>query len=189
MQIFSLKYENLPPEHSEDKSPSAASLGTASEMMNGHVCLSRWTGGATVRMGVWRQSTLSYSRCESRLTLLNMETRQMSDLGRHSCIHAQTWIKYFLKLKFTIQLTAANAAIWCHLQTELWSHWYNIQTQVYPLHIYTVPVYNVHTHTPYHLSLRKKKHPHPRTHTHTQPRRQHPLMSLWKQWIIWTNIW
>lgn len=53
-QIFGLKYENLPPVHSEDKSPSAASKGIASEMMNGHVCLSRWTGGATARMGVWR---------------------------------------------------------------------------------------------------------------------------------------
>lgn len=151
-QIFGLKYENLPPVHSEDKSPSAASKGIASEMMNGHVCLSRWTGGGTARMGVWRQSTLSYPRCESRLTVLILETLQMSDLGRHSCIHAQIHIKYFLAVKIIIHpcMSAANAAI-CYSQC-------NMQKQFYPLHIYTVPIYNGQTYTPYHLSAMKHTH-------------------------------
>lgn len=76
----------------------AGSSGITSEMMNGHACLSRWAGGATVWMGACRRSTLSYPRCgsrQSRLTALIMDTLSMSDLGRQQkypylCAHART---------------------------------------------------------------------------------------------------
>ena len=157
-------------------------------MMNDHACLSRWAGGATVWMGVCRQSTLSCLRCGSRLTALIMEALQMSDLGRRQnhpylCTRARSHIhtqythrqhilsqsQFSLQCLFPLPPSSLMTATYrimshCKMLLSVGANDTTFRNTLTSFSIYScllqpiVSNYNAQTHTQWHLLLYEKKH-------------------------------